>query len=91
MDFLKNAIEAEKSQKRKALEASQKGSAKKYFSRAELERQREEDYRREHEAYLEQERLVRTRFKLTFVDQYSLLITYYRRRKSKWKRRYVWL
>lgn len=60
MDFLKNAIEAEKSQKRKALEASQKGSTKKYISRAELERQREEEYRREHEAYLDQERLVRT-------------------------------
>lgn len=62
MDFLKNAIEAEKSQKRKALEASQKeeGSNKKYISRAELERQREEEYRREHEAFLEQERLVKT-------------------------------
>jgi hypothetical protein len=63
MDFLKNAIEAEKSQKRKALETvnKEKGSAKKYISRAELERQREEEYNREQAAFLEQERLVRRR------------------------------
>ncbi|KAG0174098.1 mRNA splicing protein prp18 [Apophysomyces sp. BC1034] len=48
MDFLKSAIDAEISKKRKVMTmASEKAGNKKYVSRAELERMREEDYQRE--------------------------------------------
>ncbi|KAI8384759.1 uncharacterized protein BYT42DRAFT_273357 [Radiomyces spectabilis] len=51
MDFLKSAIEAEISKKRKTLDTVASGSGsdkkKKYVSRAELERLREEEYKRQ--------------------------------------------
>ena len=54
MDFLNDAINAEISKKRKTLETAKNGNAKKkYVSRAELERMREEEYLRqeaEHQA-----------------------------------------
>ncbi|KAF7722510.1 mRNA splicing protein prp18 [Apophysomyces ossiformis] len=57
MDFLKSAINAEISKKRKALDtASERAGSKKYVSRAELERLREEEYRREEEERLAKEK-----------------------------------
>ncbi|CAO3610547.1 unnamed protein product [Cunninghamella blakesleeana] len=54
MDFLKNEI----AQKRKAIDALNKGATKKkFFSRAELEKKREEEYKKEQEEYLKQEQL----------------------------------
>lgn len=48
MDFLNDAINAEISKKRKTLETAKNGNAKKkYVSRAELERMREEEYLRQ--------------------------------------------
>lgn len=48
MDFLNDAIKAEISKKRKTLETAKSGNAKKkYVSRAELERMREEEYLRQ--------------------------------------------
>ena len=52
MDFLKDAISSEISKKRKTINAiggDKGGQRKKYVSRAELERLREEEYHREEE------------------------------------------
>ncbi|KAI9315259.1 Prp18 domain-containing protein [Dichotomocladium elegans] len=49
MDFLSEAINAEISKKRKTLESTARDSKKKYISRAELERLREEEYRKQEE------------------------------------------
>ena len=49
MDFLQDAIKAEISQKRKTINAvaGENGQRKKYVSRAEMERLREEEYHRQ--------------------------------------------
>ncbi|KAI9260529.1 Prp18 domain-containing protein [Phascolomyces articulosus] len=57
MDFLKDAINSEISKKRKTINAvgGDKGQRKKYVSRAELERLREEEYHREEKERQEKE------------------------------------
>lgn len=57
MDFLQNAINAEISKKRKTIESLTNGSEKKkkYVNRAELERIREEEYRKQEEERIRKE------------------------------------
>ncbi|ORX50966.1 Prp18-domain-containing protein [Hesseltinella vesiculosa] len=57
MDFFQDALQAEISKKRKNIEAVGGGSKKKYVSRAELERQREEAYHERHKALQEKQLL----------------------------------
>jgi pre-mRNA-splicing factor 18 len=66
MDFLKSAIQEEISKKRKLLEAAEKkegeNKKQKYVSRAELERIREEEYKKKEEERIKREQEVRTYF-----------------------------
>ncbi|ORZ00174.1 Prp18 domain-domain-containing protein [Syncephalastrum racemosum] len=55
MDALQAAINAEMSKKRKTLETVSSGQKKKYVSRAELERIREEEYRKQEEERIAKE------------------------------------
>ena len=78
MSFLDSIIQEEVSKKRKVLDAVNKesGSDKKlkYVSRAELERIREEDYRRKEKEREEKERQVTTQYSTAAIIVYSYII-----------------
>lgn len=86
MDALQAAINAEMSKKRKTLETVSSGQKKKYVSRAELERIREEEYRKQEEERIAKENEVQS-VHLSFKQHTHSELTIHREKQRREKRR----